>query len=292
VGEGDEVELGGLKARILEVGSHTGGHIAYFFREVPMLLAGDCLFTLGCARIFTGDFPRMQASLQKIRDLPDETVVYCAHECTPGNLKFALQVEPENVALREREAEVLALRSAGKPTVPTLLAHEKASNPFLRWDVPATTSWRDRLVRAAAGAIAASTIGAGAAAFAVDTSGLGIPGTWALKETRAGNLCEARATFTTDEPGSLEGSVTVRSPCFDTGQGVFRIVLEGDQPTFGWALDYEKSRVFYSATQVEAARPGGTVKARGIIRAAKRSEPDRLAPVGSFSATAPVPKPL
>jgi len=149
-------------------------------------------------------------------------------------------------------------------------------------------SWRDLLLRVVAGTCAASTIGI-AAAVAVDTSSLGIPGTWSMKETRAGNLCEARASFSTDEPGSLEGRVTVRSPCFDAGTGAYKLVLEGGQPTFGWALDYEKSRVFYSATQVEAARPGGTVKARGIIRAAKRSEPDRLAPVGSFTATATLP---
>ena len=152
----------------------------------------------------------------------------------------------------------------------------------------ATRNWLDGLVRAAVCACAARALTV--AAFAADTSSLGIPGVWTLKETRAGNLCEARAEFVTDGPGSLEGRVAVRSPCFDTGQGVFRLVLDGDQPTFGWALDYEKSRVFYSATQVEAARPGGVVRARGIIRAAKRSEPDRLAPVGSFTATATPPK--
>ena len=76
------------------------------------------------------------------------------------------------------------------------------------------------------------------------------------------------------------------SPCFDSGSGEWLIVLDGDKPTFGWALNYEKSRVFYSAERVEAALPGGTVKAQGIIRAAKRTEPNRLAPVGSFDARA------
>ena len=144
------------------------------------------------------------------------------------------------------------------------------------------------LATAAASALAACTIGA--AAFAADTSSLGIPGAWNLKETRAGNLCEALAEFAPDASGALEGRVRVRSPCFDPGVGSYRIVLDGEKPTFGWALDYEKSIVFYSTTQVEAASPGGTVKARGVIRAAKRSEPDRLAPVGSFSATAKLPR--
>lgn len=135
VSEGDEVACGGaLKAKVLEVGGHTDGHIAYFFADVPMVLAGDCLFTMGCGRVFTGDFPRMQASLSKLRALPDETVVFCAHEYTTSNVKFALQVEPGNRALQERAAKVAELRAAGLPTVPTLLVHERATNPMLRWD--------------------------------------------------------------------------------------------------------------------------------------------------------------
>ena len=135
---------------------------------------------------------------------------------------------------------------------------------------------------------------AAAAAFVVHSAGadsslLGIPGTWELKETRAGNLCMARAVFTQDPPGADEGRVTVSSPCFDTGSGAWRAVYTGDAPTFGWALDYERSTVLYSASRVEAARPGGTVKARGIIRAAKRSEPNKLAPVGTFEAQAKLP---
>eukprot|EP00320_Phaeocystis_rex_P022256 CAMPEP_0119095298 /NCGR_PEP_ID=MMETSP1178-20130426/169069_1 /TAXON_ID=33656 /ORGANISM="unid sp, Strain CCMP2000" /LENGTH=125 /DNA_ID=CAMNT_0007079093 /DNA_START=61 /DNA_END=435 /DNA_ORIENTATION=+ len=115
-------------------------------------------------------------------------------------------------------------------------------------------SWQATFFHAAA-ALAAAGISAAAAS---DTSALGIPGSWQLRETRAGNLCEARATFTANTPGAMEGAVTVRSPCADPGAGVWRIVFDGDAPTFGWALDYERSRVFYSATQVEAARPGGT----------------------------------
>jgi hypothetical protein len=148
-------------------------------------------------------------------------------------------------------------------------------------------SWQATLLHAAA-ALCATSI---SAAVAVDTSSLAIPGTWNMKETRAGNLCESRAVFTADEPGALQGRVTVRSPCVDPGAGAWKIVFDEDKPTFGWALDYEKSRVFYSATQVEAARPGGTVKAKGIIRAAPRASAELLRPVGTFSAKAKVPVP-
>mmetsp|Transcript_104661 Transcript_104661/g.293320 ORF Transcript_104661/g.293320 Transcript_104661/m.293320 type:complete len:356 (+) Transcript_104661:91-1158(+) len=136
VSESDVVMCGGLQARVLEVGGHTAGHVAYFFPEVPMVLAGDCLFTMGCGRVFTGDFALMQASLQKLRSLPGETVVYSAHEYTASNAKFALQVEPGNVDLQERVEQVTRLRAQGLPTVPTLLAHEWATNPMLRWDAP------------------------------------------------------------------------------------------------------------------------------------------------------------
>ena len=124
-------------------------------------------------------------------------------------------------------------------------------------------------------------------ASALDTTTFGIPGTWALKETRAGNLCEARADFTADSEGALQGRVVVRSPCVDTGTGSWTLSL--DPPTLGWALDYEKSRVIYSATQVEGARPGGTVKARGTIRAAPRASPELIRPIGSFDAKARLP---
>lgn len=142
----------------------------------------------------------------------------------------------------------------------------------------------------AASVIASSSIGAATAAGASDAvlSSVGIPGIWSLKETRAGNLCEAQAAFIVDDPGSLEGGVTVRSPCFDTGKGAWKLVLDGDKPTFGWALDFEKSRVFYSTTSVEAARPGGTVKAKGLIQAVPRSaDPGApMRPIGTFDAKA------
>jgi hypothetical protein len=127
-------------------------------------------------------------------------------------------------------------------------------------------------------------------ALAADTGMLGIPGTWVMKESRAGNLCEARVEFMeAGSQGALEGSVTVRSPCVDTGSGVWKIILDGDNPTFGWALDYEKSRVLYSTTKVEAAKPGGTVKASGVITASPRASPGQTRKVGSFTATARLP---
>ena len=144
-------------------------------------------------------------------------------------------------------------------------------------------------LRAALALTAASILSSSTTAVAMDTSSLGIPGVWNLKETRAGNLCEAQAAFITDSPGALEGGITVRSPCFDTGKGAWQIVLDGEQPTFGWALDFEKSRVFYSTTTVEAARPGGTVRAKGIIRAVPRADPTKMRPIGTFDAKAKLP---
>jgi len=137
VKDGHVVSCGPLTSQVLGVGGHTASHIAYFFPEVPLLLAGDCLFTLGCGRVFTGDFAMMQKSMDKLRDLPDDTVVFCAHEYTASNLDFALKVEPDNSALQERAEAIRSLRGSNAPTVPTLLQHEKATNPFLRWDAPA-----------------------------------------------------------------------------------------------------------------------------------------------------------
>merc|ERR1711974_74027 len=95
------------------------------------LMSGDCLFNMGCGRVFTGNYAQMQTSLGKLKELPDNTVVFCAHEYTTPNCGFALEVEPGNAALQERAAVVKARREAGLATVPTLLGHEKATNPFI-----------------------------------------------------------------------------------------------------------------------------------------------------------------
>ena len=120
---------------MLAVGGHTRGHIAYY---VPgALFCGDTLFGAGCGRLFEGTPAQMCASLDRLAALPDDTLVYCAHEYTEANLRFAVAVEPGNAALRARVARVAALRAAGRSSVPSTLGEEKASNPFLRCNEPA-----------------------------------------------------------------------------------------------------------------------------------------------------------
>jgi hydroxyacylglutathione hydrolase len=132
VDEGDTVKLGGLTARVLNVGGHTMGHIAYVLDSENVAFVGDTLFSLGCGRMFEGKPEQFWTSLSKIAALPDETTLYCAHEYSASNAKFALSVDGDNAALKARAAEIEAQRAAGKPTVPTKLAEEKAANPFLR----------------------------------------------------------------------------------------------------------------------------------------------------------------
>jgi len=132
VREGDEVEFGSTRARVLEVPGHTTGHIAYYFAEDGVVFVGDTLFALGCGRLFEGSPAQMWQSLGKLMALPDDTVVYCAHEYTQANAAFAVTVEPDNPDLSERRGEIERLRAAGRPTVPTTIGLEKATNPFLR----------------------------------------------------------------------------------------------------------------------------------------------------------------
>jgi len=134
VRNGDIVELGGKKARVFEVPGHTSGHVAYWFEDSQALFCGDTLFSLGCGRLFGGTAGQMWESLSRLRGLPGETRVFCAHEYTNSNADFALSIDADNPALKQRAAEVLALREAGKPTVPSTLAAERATNPFLRAD--------------------------------------------------------------------------------------------------------------------------------------------------------------
>jgi hydroxyacylglutathione hydrolase len=136
VGEGDRVTLGASVAHVLETPGHTLGHIAYWFAEDDALFCGDTLFALGCGRLFEGTAEQMWASLDKFRALPPRTRVYCAHEYTQGNGRFALTVEPDNQALRARMVQVHEKRARGEPTVPSTLEEELATNPFLRADDP------------------------------------------------------------------------------------------------------------------------------------------------------------
>jgi len=136
LGEGDQVEIPGIEARfrVLDVPGHTRGHIAYWGAGV--LFCGDTLFAAGCGRVFDGTAEQLAASLARIARLPPDTLVYCAHEYTLANLGFARWVEPDNPALAERTRAAEALRAAGRPTVPSRLALELATNPFLRVGIP------------------------------------------------------------------------------------------------------------------------------------------------------------
>lgn len=135
VDEGEFVTLGNASARVLNVGGHTLGHIAYVFDAEKVAFVGDALFSMGCGRLFEGTPEQMWASLSKIAALPRETTLYCAHEYTESNARFALSVDAENRELQQRVTEVNQLRAEGRPTVPMTLDLELRTNPFLR--VPA-----------------------------------------------------------------------------------------------------------------------------------------------------------
>lgn len=136
VSDGDIVALGASLAAVLDTPGHTAGHIVYYFSEDGAAFVGDTIFAMGCGRLFEGAPGEMWASLQKIAALPDETRLYCAHEYTQANARFALTVDPHNDALKARARKVDALRAAGAPTVPMTLAEERATNPFLRAEAP------------------------------------------------------------------------------------------------------------------------------------------------------------
>jgi hydroxyacylglutathione hydrolase len=130
VREGDIVTLGNESAHVLETPGHTRGHISFAFDDV--LLCGDTLFSLGCGRLLEGTAEEMYGSLQKFSGLPGSTRVCCGHEYTESNGRFALSVDPDNIDLQAMMAHVRALRAAGKPSVPSTLAQERACNPFVR----------------------------------------------------------------------------------------------------------------------------------------------------------------
>lgn len=134
IGGGDSFLLGGAAAMVLDVPGHTRGHIAYWFPDSHALFCGDTLFALGCGRLFEGTPEQMWDSLVKLRGLPPETQVFCAHEYTQSNARFARTVERDNEALKARIAQIDALRARHRPTVPSLLSDERETNPFLRAD--------------------------------------------------------------------------------------------------------------------------------------------------------------
>jgi hydroxyacylglutathione hydrolase len=137
VGEGDEISFGRHSIRVLETPGHTAGHVSYHIAEERLLFAADTLFALGCGRLLECGPDVMFRSLGRLAQLPPETNVYCGHEYTLSNAKFALTVDPDNQALRRRAAEIERLRAEDRPTLPTTIGLELETNPFLRWSDPA-----------------------------------------------------------------------------------------------------------------------------------------------------------
>lgn len=134
VGDGDEIMIGNSRLQVIKTPGHTLGHVCYFDAEGKNLFTGDALFSLGCGRMFEGTPDRMWSGLKRLRELPDETMVYCGHEYSAANAKFALSIDSGNEALKARNAEILALRAKAGPTIPFLLGEDKLANPFLRAD--------------------------------------------------------------------------------------------------------------------------------------------------------------
>jgi hydroxyacylglutathione hydrolase len=134
------VNVGKLASRVIETPGHTSGHITYWFHGDKLAFAGDTLFSIGCGRVIEGTPEMMWTSLRKLRDLPGDTRVYCGHEYTLANIRFAQSIEPDNKALAARAAEAERQVAAGEPTIPTTIDEEKAANPFLRADVPAVAA--------------------------------------------------------------------------------------------------------------------------------------------------------
>lgn len=136
LGEGDTVRLGAVEARVFETPAHTAGHISFYLPSEGVVFVGDTLFAMGCGRLFEGDAAQMHANLQRFAALPPETEVYCAHEYTLANGRFAVTAEPDNRAIAHRLAAVEEARSRGEATVPTTIALERATNPFMRASSP------------------------------------------------------------------------------------------------------------------------------------------------------------
>lgn len=137
VGEGDKVDVGSATAEVIEVPGHTSGHVAYWFATEDLLFAGDTLFAMGCGKGFEEPAHVLYGSLMRLASLPADTMVYCGHEYTLANARFALSVDPDNEVLKQRFAEVAGLREKGEFTLPTTIGREHETNPFLRAGEPA-----------------------------------------------------------------------------------------------------------------------------------------------------------
>lgn len=134
VGEGDTFKFGSFEVQVFDTPGHTAGHITYYIPAAKVAFCGDTIFAMGCGRVFEGTNEQMWTSLEKIAKLPADTTLYCGHEYTEANADFSMTIEPGNADLKARVAEVKALRAKGEPTLPTTVAKELATNPFIRVD--------------------------------------------------------------------------------------------------------------------------------------------------------------
>lgn len=130
--DGESFEFQGAEVQVMDVSGHTVGHIAFYMPDAKAAFTADSLMAMGCGRVFEGTMEQMWESLSKLAALPSDTVIYSGHEYTSSNARFAMTIEPDNVALQQRQADIEAARAEGKPTVPSLLSDELATNPFLR----------------------------------------------------------------------------------------------------------------------------------------------------------------
>lgn len=137
VGGGEVFKLGAADVHVFFIPGHTSGHVAYWLPDPGILFSGDTLFSFGCGRLFEGTAQQMWQSLVALRELPEDTLVYCGHEYTEANIRFALTIDPENATLHEHAKTARARRAKGSPTVPSRIGIERAGNPFLRADDPA-----------------------------------------------------------------------------------------------------------------------------------------------------------
>ncbi len=137
VSEGSALEFAGQKVEIIDTPGHTAGHISYYFPDAGVAFTADTLFALGCGRLFEKPAPVMFESFKKLAALPAATIVYCGHEYTLANARFAMTIDPTNSALKERVARIEKLREQDKPTLPTTIGEELETNPFMRWHDPA-----------------------------------------------------------------------------------------------------------------------------------------------------------
>ena len=132
VAEGDRVTVAGAEAIVWDIPAHTAGHVAYYFEQERMIFVGDTMFAMGCGRLFEGTAEQMYSNMQRIAALPGDVRIYCGHEYTFANARFAAHVEPDNAAVAERLAQVQAMRDAGQITLPTTVVQERETNPFVR----------------------------------------------------------------------------------------------------------------------------------------------------------------